>query len=86
MLAWSDVALDVLEVRCIIGSANVASMRVADKCGFRSLGDAALGEERIGVFGRPIARLVPIEQVATTMGSITLLADDDEAYFSTGES
>jgi RimJ/RimL family protein N-acetyltransferase len=52
MLAWSDASLDVLEVRCIIGSTNVSSMRVADKCGFRRLGDAVLGEERIGVFGR----------------------------------
>jgi prevent-host-death family protein len=35
--------------------------------------------------GKPIARLVPIENAPTTMGSVTLLADDDEAYFSTGE-
>ena len=35
--------------------------------------------------GRPIARLVPIVSAPTTMGSVTLLAADDEAYFSTGE-
>ena len=35
--------------------------------------------------GRPIARLVPIEQARSTMGSVTLLADDDELFFSTGE-
>ncbi len=38
--------------------------------------------------GRPVARLVPIDDGPTdrpTMGSVRLLADDDEAYFSTGE-
>lgn len=38
--------------------------------------------------GRPVARLVPLEDdtpVRPTMGSVTLLADDDEDYFSTGE-
>jgi prevent-host-death family protein len=37
--------------------------------------------------GRPVARLVPLEDPghAPTMGSVTLLADDDDAYFSTGE-
>jgi prevent-host-death family protein len=36
--------------------------------------------------GRPVARLVPIDdEVAPIEGSVTLLVDDDEAYFSTGE-
>jgi prevent-host-death family protein len=35
--------------------------------------------------GRPVAKLVPLDQHQPTMGSVTLLADDDEAYFSTGE-
>lgn len=36
--------------------------------------------------GRPLARLVPVDdQDTSTEGSVTLLADDDEAYFSTGE-
>ena len=37
--------------------------------------------------GRPVARVVPVEREprAPTMGSVSLLADDDEAYFSTGE-
>ncbi len=35
--------------------------------------------------GRAIARLVPIEPAPTTLGSVTLLADDDESFFSTGE-
>ncbi len=38
--------------------------------------------------GRPVARLVPLERPegpASTEGSVRLIADDDEAYFSTGE-
>jgi len=38
--------------------------------------------------GRPVARLVPADQDAygaDLVGSVTLLAEDDEAYFSTGE-
>lgn len=36
--------------------------------------------------GKPIARLVPVDVPAPTMGSVTLVADDDDVYFSTGES
>lgn len=39
--------------------------------------------------GRPVARLVPLEDAGDprpTMGSVTLLADADHTYFSTGES
>ncbi|MGH8887865.1 MAG: type II toxin-antitoxin system Phd/YefM family antitoxin [Egibacteraceae bacterium] len=37
--------------------------------------------------GKPVARLVPLDQptASPTMGSVRLLADDDRAYFSTGE-
>lgn len=37
--------------------------------------------------GKPVAKLVPIDEPAasTTMGSVRLLADDDELYLSTGE-
>jgi prevent-host-death family protein len=34
--------------------------------------------------GRPVARLVPLDGPESTAGTVTLLADDDEAYFSTG--
>ncbi|MDQ3738505.1 MAG: type II toxin-antitoxin system Phd/YefM family antitoxin [Actinomycetota bacterium] len=34
--------------------------------------------------GRPVVKLVPLEQAQPTLGSVTLLADDDEDYFSTG--
>ncbi len=39
--------------------------------------------------GRPVARLVPLdddEAALPTLGSVRLLASDDDAYFSTGES
>jgi len=32
--------------------------------------------------GVPVARVVPIEPVAVGAGSVTLLADDDDTYFS----
>jgi prevent-host-death family protein len=35
--------------------------------------------------GVPVARVVPIAPAPSTEGSVTLLATDDEAYFSTGE-
>ena len=38
--------------------------------------------------GRPVARLVAIEETAPdrdTRGSVHLIAEDDEDYFSTGE-
>lgn len=37
--------------------------------------------------GRPVARVVPIEAGAAAddlIGSVTLVAEDDEAYYSTG--
>ncbi|MBW3610403.1 MAG: type II toxin-antitoxin system Phd/YefM family antitoxin [Actinobacteria bacterium] len=37
--------------------------------------------------GKPVAQLVPLDHAATsTMGSVTLVAEEDEAYFSTGDS
>lgn len=36
--------------------------------------------------GKPVARLVPIDaEMTPTQGSVTLLVDDDELLFSTGE-
>jgi prevent-host-death family protein len=37
--------------------------------------------------GKPVAKLVPIDEPgpSPTMGSVRLLADDDAAYYSTGE-
>lgn len=38
--------------------------------------------------GRPVARVVPIEagDAAPILGSVRLIAEDDAAYYSTGES
>jgi prevent-host-death family protein len=38
--------------------------------------------------GRPIARVVPLEDdlVRPTIGTVRLVAEEDEAYYSTGES
>ena len=33
--------------------------------------------------GRPIAKLVPLDAPATTLGTVTLLTDSDDDYFST---
>ena len=35
--------------------------------------------------GRPVAKVVPIDEPAPLAGSVTILDDDDEALFSTGE-
>jgi prevent-host-death family protein len=38
--------------------------------------------------GRPVARLVPLDDAgsaSSTMGSVRLIAEDDEAYYSSGE-
>lgn len=37
--------------------------------------------------GQPVAQLMPLDDPPgrSTMGSVRLLAEDDEAYFSTGE-
>ena len=36
--------------------------------------------------GKAVAKLVPIDEPVTTLGSVTLLADEDDAFFGTGES
>jgi prevent-host-death family protein len=33
--------------------------------------------------GRPVAKVVPIDDPVSTMGSVTLVAEDDDDYFST---
>ena len=34
--------------------------------------------------GRPVAKLVPLEAPEPTLGTVTLIAEDDEDYFSAG--
>ena len=38
--------------------------------------------------GRPVARIVPLDSGGppSTMGTVRLVAEEDEAYYSTGES
>jgi prevent-host-death family protein len=62
---------------------------------FKAEGLAFLDQvERMGIsvtvtdHGRPVARLVPLADAgsaASTMGSVDLIAEDDEAYYSTGD-
>ncbi len=35
--------------------------------------------------GKPVARLVPLDEATPTYGSVVLLADDEADYFTTGE-
>jgi len=35
--------------------------------------------------GRPVAKLVPLDEPKPTVGSVTLLAESDDDYFTTGE-
>lgn len=35
--------------------------------------------------GRPVAKVVPVDEPASLVGSVTILDDDDEMLFSTGE-
>ena len=51
--------------------------------------EAAAGAEIIiSKNGRPVARVVPIEDgdAAPMLGSVRLIAEEDAAYYSTGES
>jgi prevent-host-death family protein len=36
--------------------------------------------------GKAVARLVPVDEPVTTLGSVTLLTDEDDDFFGTGES
>ncbi|AMG73341.1 GNAT family N-acetyltransferase [Sphingopyxis granuli] len=53
VLGWADATLDAAEVRCIIDPGNEASERVAEKLGFRLIGDSdALGHV-VAIYSRP---------------------------------
>lgn len=43
------------------------------------------GSVTITKHGRPVARLVPVEHAATTLGSVTVLAEEDGELLTTGE-
>lgn len=52
ILHWADAQLDVPAIRCIIEPDHGASIRVAEKLGFVSLGDRMLGGKPIRLFER----------------------------------
>lgn len=52
ILDWADVDLAAPSIRCIIEDGNDASVRVAEKLGFRKFADAVLHGAPIGVFDR----------------------------------
>jgi prevent-host-death family protein len=43
------------------------------------------GSVTITKHGRPVARLVPVDDAPTTLGSVTVLVETDDELFSTGE-
>ena len=51
-LGWADEALGAAEVRCIINPGHGASERVADKLGFRLMGEAVLEGDPLNVYAR----------------------------------
>jgi RimJ/RimL family protein N-acetyltransferase len=51
-LGWGEAQLGVRKRVCMINPGNLASIRVADKCGFRELGRASYKERPILLFER----------------------------------
>lgn len=56
MLAWSDTELRAPRTVCIIAPGNAASIRVAEKCGYRERGRATYKESETLVLERAAAR------------------------------
>lgn len=54
-LAWADGHLAIPTFCCIVDPANVASLRVAEKCGFLPVRQATLGLSLVTVLERPRA-------------------------------
>ena len=55
-LAWTDSVLDARQIVAIIDASNLASIRVAEKCGFNENEPAAYRGEPILLFRRPKTR------------------------------
>jgi RimJ/RimL family protein N-acetyltransferase len=53
MLAWCDAHVPAAKTVCIIDPGNLASVRVAHKCGYRPLGERAYKGHPVTVFERP---------------------------------
>ena len=79
-----------MEQRTCLGDRTIMASRFKAEC------LAILDQvEQMGIsvtvtkHGRPVARVVPLDSDASvrpTMGSVRLIAEDDAAYYSTGES
>ncbi len=52
-LGWADANLDAAEVRCIIDPGHGASERVAEKLGFRRIGDSDAMGHVVTIYSRP---------------------------------
>lgn len=52
-LAWADVHVDAPATRCIIDPENIASIRVARKCGFREVMQVKDGDTALILLERP---------------------------------
>nr|WP_228530625.1 MULTISPECIES: GNAT family N-acetyltransferase [Myxococcaceae] len=55
-LAWGDAHFEVARSVCIIDPGNLASVRVAEKLGFRAYAAATLGGAPTRLFERPFVR------------------------------
>jgi prevent-host-death family protein len=79
---------NVSGVRTVVEEREVMASRFKERC-LALLDLVARTKVPIVVtkHGKPVAKLVPIDDPATTptMGSVRLLSDDDELYFSTGD-
>jgi len=70
-----------------MGEISIQASEFKARC-LALLDDVAATHESIVItkHGKPVARVVPIgPQESNMVGSITLMSDDDAAYFSTGE-
>lgn len=55
MTQWADQHFDHRRTICIINPANAASLRVAQKCGYREIGTVHYKENNVGIFAREAA-------------------------------
>ncbi len=74
-------------VRCTVTEIRMKASTFKARC-LALLDEVARSHTSVVVtkYGKPVARLVPLEPVpSATLGSVTLLSESDEDYFSTGE-
>jgi len=52
---WGDTALPFTRTACVIEHGNLASVRVADKCGYTKQADSKLGDSPVGLYVRALS-------------------------------